>query len=145
MTYFSVGSSLIGESALKDNVSLGTSSQRKSIIGGTVSVLILLVVLIACGRYLFGGDKVRVDTLLPSILDTFSSESFASDLIMNALKNFSSIKTWTQSSSDILQGIKTIVSFFGYIGNFVYLFFACLVNAFKLIMLIFSLIFIPVG
>lgn len=117
--------------------------------GHILSFIVLLLVFVAVGRYIFGGrlSDIRADTLLPSVLDSLSSESFATEQLMRAIRNVSKLSQWGGNASDIdsLKDLgRFIGGFFGQLGNIVYLLVSCVLCAFAVVGMVFNLLFVAI-
>lgn len=118
----------------------------KKVFDSSFSIVILGLVLLVLGRFLFGSynaESFDPSTVLPSLLEGFANSSWSTEYLMFTLRNFSAIEGWAISSSGILQALKTIVAIIGYAGNFLMLLSALLLNAAQVIFLIFKLLFVP--
>lgn len=118
--------------------------QIRSLGGHTLSILVLLVVFVAVGRVIMGGSisDIRIDTLLPSILDNLSQQSFATQQLMQSIRNVGDMSRWADSGGNIEQFFKGIAVFFGQLGNLVYMLASCVLCAVALIGCVFDLLFI---
>ena len=117
---------------------------RGKMIGGAISLVVPLLVAVFICRMLFTNVSadVNINTLFLDILQRFGSETFSTQYLMWTLGNFSEISAWVTDSSGILEALKTIVSIFGHIGNFVLLLTALLLQALRFIGFLFSMLFV---
>ena len=117
---------------------------RGDIAMGALGMVVPLVVAVFLARMIFsnGNAVINVNTLFMDILNRFGSESWNSEMLMQAIENFTNLSKWTNDTSDILEALKTIAAVVVGAGNFVYLLVALLMQALNVIFFIFDMLFI---
>lgn len=124
-----------------------SSWQIRSLGSHTLFLLVLLLVFVAVGRVILGGSvsDIRVDTLLPSILESLSSESFSTQLLMDSIREVANIEFLPVSGADaILDILRNIVPLVNMLGAVLMLLVSCVFCATAVIGMVFNLLLVAV-